>query len=442
MTTHLAGGPSTIRNSSTRRAFVQSAGTAAALLLAGKSLAGGSGSAVVSTAVAATGDGGIAPVPPACPHPFLTPAEEFYDVSRGTPRPHSLTGAARADARLTPETWRLEITADPFVEPPNIKTPATLEHPRTLADGTAIDLPMLRELGSKHEVHFLKAIQCLNLSNPLGQGLWTGVPLRDVLLHCGKMANVRRIYYWGFHNSDPKQVFQSSVSYTQAMETPPGELPVFLAYQLNGEPISPLRGGPVRMVVPWAHGFKSIKWLQHIYLTNDFRANDSYANSNNDPESFLKTAAYLDSAPEKFKSGEPVVLTGQVICGLSGLKHVEYWIREVGEKPTVLADDSPELLRGPWTPCELYGPPDWDTVLPKGMTPKSILGFDKKTGQPVSWPLRYSMAAFHTTLRSLKPGRYEVRVRAVDLNGFAQPEPRPAQKTGKNAIQLRRLWVE
>jgi hypothetical protein len=44
-------------------------------------------------------------------------------------------------------------------------------------------------------------------------------------------------------------------------------------------------------------------------------------------------------------------------------------------------------------------------------------------------------------LRGLKPGKYEVRARAVDLNGFAQPEPRSIQKTGKNGIQVRRFEV-
>ena len=48
------------------------------------------------------------------------------------------------------------------------------------------------------------------------------------------------------------EIFQSSLSYTQVMETRPGDLPVFLAYRLNGEPLPLLRGGPVRMIVPWA----------------------------------------------------------------------------------------------------------------------------------------------------------------------------------------------
>src|SRR5204863_7998109 len=46
------------------------------------------------------------------PHPLLTPADKFRDVSRGNPKPHTLTGDALVRAGLTPETWRLEITAD------------------------------------------------------------------------------------------------------------------------------------------------------------------------------------------------------------------------------------------------------------------------------------------------------------------------------------------
>jgi DMSO/TMAO reductase YedYZ molybdopterin-dependent catalytic subunit len=385
--------------------------------------------------------GAKAAAAPACPHPFLTKAEDFYTVARGEPRPSSLTGQAQIDAGLTPKSWRLEITADPFTEPPIVTEAARIERSFTRADGTALDLPRLMELGKKHTVRFIKALQCLNIPEPLGQGLWEGVPLREVLRLCGRLQNVRRIYYRGFHNHDPKQVFQSSLSYTQAMETPPGEPPVFLAYRLNGEPIPPIRGGPVRMIVPWAHGFKNIKWLNHIFLTNDHRANDTYALKNNDPESALKTAAYMDEGPDKIAAGQPVLVTGQVISGLSGLKHVECWLRRVQGNAKPLADDDAELLRAPWQQCELFPPPDWSAVLPAGVAPRDVSGFDDTTGQPRTWPPRYGMAAWHITYRDLPAGRYEVRARAVDLNGFAQPEPRPVQKSGKNAIQVRRFEV-
>src|SRR5882762_11560264 len=121
-----------------------------------------------------------------------------------------------------------------------------------------------------------------------------------------------------------------------------GELPAFLAYRLNGEPIPLIRGGPVRMVIPWAHGFKSIKWLQRIVVTNDYKANDTYAEQNNDPESHLKTAAYLDELPAKIPAGQPVLISGLVISGLSGLKRVEYSLSRNNTKPGAPAGDDVE----------------------------------------------------------------------------------------------------
>lgn len=375
------------------------------------------------------------PPPPAGPHPFLTPAGDFEDVSRGTPNPGTLRGEALTRARLTPETWRLEVTADE-TRVDYVQEMTSIGRPLTL------DLPTLRELGGKHAVRYIKAMQCLNIPSPLGQGLWEGVPLRDVLRLVGRMNNVRRIFYWGFHNDDPKQMFRSSLTYSQVMETPPGELPVFLAYRLNGEPLPLKRGGPVRMVVPWAHGFKSVKWLQRIVLTNDYKANDTYAEKNNDPESHLKTAAYVNDVAKRFAAGQPVSVTGRAIAGWSGLRRVEYWLRPIAGGTGELADNDPAWETASWTQCRLDEPPtNWSGTLPAGVAPRDVLGFDRQTGQPLSWPLRYSMVGWSATISGLAPGHYEVRARSVDLNGFAQPEPRPMLKTGRNPIQVRRFEV-
>jgi len=427
--------PPTLFDPITRRDFVRTTSA-----LAASALAGGLSSAIQAAETRARSSATTAspkPLGSAQPHPFLTPADQFRDVSRGDPKPYTLTGEALVQARLTPETWRLEITAD---ETPNpaIKESAGLSKPLTLEDGSALDLPTLLELGKKHEVKFLKAMQCLNIPTPLGQGLWEGVPLRDVLRLGGTMRNARRIYYWGFHNNDAKQLFQSSLSYTQAMETPPGELPAFLAYRLNGDSIPLIRGGPVRMVIPWAHGFKSIKWLQRIVVTNDYKANDTYAEQNNDPESHLKTAAYLDDLPAKIPAGQPVLISGLVISGLSGLKRVEYSLSNDSAKPGARVSDEAER----WIACRLEdAPADWSSVLPPGVSSRQVLGFDRNTGRPTTWPLRYSMVSWSATLKGLGPGKYAVRARAVDLNDFAQPEPRPNQKTGMNALEMREFEV-
>jgi DMSO/TMAO reductase YedYZ molybdopterin-dependent catalytic subunit len=372
-------------------------------------------------------------VPESPTRSYLTDPEEFRDVSRGDPKPHSLTGDALVKARLTPETWRLEIVSEGG---------ARIGKARTLADGTAVDLPTLLELGKTHGVKFLKAMQCLNIGQPLGQGLWEGVPLREVLKLAGKINNTRRVYWWGFHNNDPKQTFQSSLSYSQIMDTPPGELPVFVAYRLNGRPLPLKRGGPVRMLVPWAHGFKSIKWLQRITLTNDFKANDTYADANNDPESYLKTMARVEDMPESVREGEAVPVSGVAVVGWPGLQRVEYWVRpEAGNHGNLPADD-PAWQTAKWEPCQIDAPPaKWGGSLPEGVLPADVWGFDPATGRPREWPLRFSLARWSVTLKGLKAGAYEFRVRTVDRNGYAQPEPRVSQQSGRNEVQYKSILV-
>jgi DMSO/TMAO reductase YedYZ molybdopterin-dependent catalytic subunit len=390
---------------------------------------------------AATTVGAVAAPPAAAGQPpaasperrYLTNPPDFRDVSRGNPRPFTLKGDQLVQARLTPQTWRLEIVSDGTTD---------LVTPRTLAKNNAIDLPALEKLGQQHGRRFLKAMQCLNIAQPLGQGLWEGVPLRELLKLVGRINNLRRVYYWGYHNDDPKQLFQSSLSYTQVMEAPPWELGPFVAYKLNGQPISLLRGGPVRMIVPWAHGFKSIKWLQRIVLTNHFQANDTYAAGNNDVESHLKTAAYVDTGPEAMPAGPPIVVTGTVMVGLSGLKRIEYWLRGDADKLGPLRDDDPAWAAAKWQPCTIApAPRDWGGTLPNGVLPGGVWGFDGKTGRPREWPLRYSWGLWSVTLRDVRPGTYEFRARAVDLNDFAQPEPRPYPKSGRNEVQVRRIVV-
>jgi len=127
---------------------------------------------------------------------------------------------------------------------------------------------------------------------------------------------------------------------------------------------------------------------------------------------------------------------------LSGLKRVEYWLRSDAGKHGQLADDDPAWRTARWQPCTIApAPKDWGGALPENVLPQGIWGFDAKTGQPREWPMRYSWGLWSATLRDLRPGTYEFRARAVDLNDFGQPEPRPYQKSGRNEVQVRRLVV-
>jgi len=349
--------------------------------------------------------------------------------SRQSPAAHPQRGRP-VKARLTPETWRLEIVGDGGCQ---------VEKPRKLDDGTAIDLATLLELGKKHGVKFLKAMQCRSGNWPQSHGLWEGVPLREVLRLAGKVDNVMRVYANGFHNNDPKQLFQSSASFTQVVDGVPGDLPAMIAYRHNGGPIPLLRGGPVRMILPWGYGFKKIKWLQRIRLTNDHNYKDTYGG---EPDAYLKTQVPRIDGPNSFKASTPTTYRGVAVAGLPGLQRVEYWLRPNTGTDAKLADDDPAWQSAVWQPCVIDPPPDdWTGHLPAGISPKEIWGFDPQTGKPKSWPLRYSVATWTVTLKDVQPGDYELRVRTVDLNGFAQPQPRPQQPTGRNVVPCRIIKV-
>src|SRR5581483_5603321 len=214
--------------------------------------------------------------------PFFTAQADFRDVSRGKPLPHSLPEEKKHEVGLTRESWKLEVISDP-------ENPAKLGCELKKEDNSALDFAALLQLAEKHSVRFAKVMTCLNIGCPLGMGIWEGVPLRDVIWLTRPRENVRRVFYYGYHNDDPKQLFQSSLPIGRVLEDPFDLPPVILCYKLNGQWLDSRRGGPVRVVVPEHYGFKSIKWLSHVVLTNLWHANDTYASGNNDVDSPLKS---------------------------------------------------------------------------------------------------------------------------------------------------------
>jgi hypothetical protein len=296
------------------------------------------------------------------------------------------------------------------------------------------------KLADAHAVRFMHAMACTNMPGPLGMGLWEGVPLREVIWTARPTANVRRVSYHGYHNDDPKQRFQSSLTLDRVLEDPPGEWPVILCYKLNGQWLTPKRGGPVRMIVPGMYANKSVKWLLRIVLTNNPRLNDTYAEWNNDTESQLKTCASFLHVPEKVPAGRPVAVTAVAQVGMSGLRRVQYFLQPQ-DQPWPAED--PYFSKAPWQDAEVLPPPVcWGGGFADGKLPTGVLGFGGDAGVPLQWPMRDSIVHWRAVLTNLGPGRYELRCRTIDANGLAQPMPRPLPKSGHNGIQRVALVVE
>jgi len=357
--------------------------------------------------------------------PFFTSQENFRDVSRGKPLPHSLPVAKKREVGLDRDTWKLEVISDP-------ENPAKLGRELTNENGGALTFDDLLKLAEKNSVRFAKVMTCLNIGCPLGMGIWEGVPLRDVLWLSKPREDVRRVFYYGYHNDDAAQMFKSSLPFGRVLEDTYDLPPVILCYKLNGHWLDSRRGGPVRVVVPEAYGFKSIKWLSHVVLTNLPHANDTYANGNNDLDSPLKSFAATLSYPTEVSAGQPFPITGYAQVGISGVSKVQVWITRSDQD---LPAGDPHFATAPWIDVKILSPPSsWGGDLPNGEVPDGTIGFDG-SGRPRTWPMRLAKIHWAILHDGLSPGEYTLRSRTVDEKGIAQPMPRPFRKSGHAAIE-------
>ena len=97
------------------------------------------------------------------------------------------------------------------------------------------------------------------LVEAVGTAEWTGVPLRDVLAVAGVDRTAVEVVFTGADHGIERGVeqdYQRSLRIDDAL----GE-DVLLAYAMNGAPLPPQHGYPLRLVVPGWYGMAHVKWL-------------------------------------------------------------------------------------------------------------------------------------------------------------------------------------
>ena len=96
----------------------------------------------------------------------------------------------------------------------------------------------------------------------IGNAVWTGVRLADLLAAAGASDAARHVAFTGLDRPVAEgtvQPFAASIPMAKALSPE-----VVVAYEMDGEPLAPEHGFPVRVVVPGYIGARSVKWLAGI----------------------------------------------------------------------------------------------------------------------------------------------------------------------------------
>ncbi|MBO3733739.1 sulfite oxidase [Glycomyces niveus] len=102
------------------------------------------------------------------------------------------------------------------------------------------------------------------LVEAVGTADWTGVPLRALLAEAGVRDGAVDAVFTGADHGIERGVEQD---YQRALpiETATGDAPeILVAYAMNGAPLPPQHGRPLRLVVPGWYGMAHVKWLRDI----------------------------------------------------------------------------------------------------------------------------------------------------------------------------------
>jgi sulfane dehydrogenase subunit SoxC len=158
------------------------------------------------------------------------------------------------------EAWRLEVDG-------------SVRAPRVLS---------LEELRSRRRVSLAVTLECAGngraliephvesqpwLVEAVGTAEWTGTPLRGVLEDAGLDEDVVEIVFTGLDHGldhEVEQDYQRSLPLGEAMRDD-----VLLAYEMNGAPLPPQHGFPLRLIVPGWYGMAHVKWLHRITAVAD-----------------------------------------------------------------------------------------------------------------------------------------------------------------------------
>jgi DMSO/TMAO reductase YedYZ molybdopterin-dependent catalytic subunit len=242
----------------------------------------------------------------------------------------------------------------------------------------------------------------------VGTAEWTGTPLGPLLERAGLAAGARDIV---FHGAD--RGFDAGVEQNFARSLAPGQAKgedVLVAWAMNGAPLPPQHGFPLRLVVPGWYGMASVKWLDRIEAIG--RPFDGFQQ--------VRTYIYRRTADEP---GTPV--TTMRVKSLMVPPGIPDWYtrRRLVERGPV------ELCGRSWSGAGV--------AIARVEVSAGGAWRDAALDPP---PGRYAWRGWRYRWDA-EPGEHELACRATDANGNVQPLEAPYDRIGFGNNSVHRVQV-
>jgi DMSO/TMAO reductase YedYZ molybdopterin-dependent catalytic subunit len=244
------------------------------------------------------------------------------------------------------------------------------------------------------------------LTEAVGTAEWTGTPLAPLLAEAGVAESAVEVVFTGADHGIERGVeqdYQRSLPLAEAMREE-----VLLAYEMNGAPLPPQHGAPLRLVVPGWYGMAQVKWLRAITVVDT-------------PFTGFQNAVAYRLRQQPDDPGEPVTrMEPRALVRPPG--YPDFMSRARG-----LAAGRCRLDGRAWSG---YGPVTSVEVTTDGGASWGTATLAADDGPPWAW--RQWWYGWDAT-----PGRHTLSARATDATGRTQPTTPPWNRGGfaNNLVQ-------
>lgn len=248
------------------------------------------------------------------------------------------------------------------------------------------------------------------LDGAVGTAEWTGTPLAPLLREAGLSADAVDVVFTGADHGIERGVeqdYQRGLPVAEALRDE-----VLLAYEMNGQPLPPQHGAPLRLVVPGWYGMAHVKWLRSIAVRVE-------------PFQGFQNAVAYRYRQHPDEPGEPVTrMVPRALVRPPGYPDFMSRVRVLTAGPCVLEGRAWSGY-GPVTRVEVTcdGGATWrDAELDPGEAP----GWQWRR-----WHYRWDAP----------PGRHVLSARATDATGRTQPTSQPWNRGGFGVNLVQRVEV-